>query len=186
MQNGCETLRVNAIRWSGYVYPEKLKHPPLPSGCEISGCKMSVHGIPPRVDWAMQRKEDRGARKDIRINSIRIPQEDIWCAPLSGLPQGETHGTHEHHTRTIGYPIRICCPDHWLRPPSDGVSGRPVRTSFAPCIPDLLMAKDFKALVLHVFELSIALPWIPKNSPQSRIALVIKKLSKHQNLTQFD
>ena len=27
---------------------------------------------------------------------------------------------------------------------------------------------------------------IPKNSPQSRIALVIKKLSKHQNLTQFD
>ena len=28
--------------------------------------------------------------------------------------------------------------------------------------------------------------WIPKNSPQSRISLVIKKLSKHQNLTQFD
>ena len=48
------------------------------------------------------------------------------------------------------------------------------------------MAKDFKASVLHVFELSIALPWIPKNSPQSLIALVIKKLSKHQNLTQFD
>ena len=48
------------------------------------------------------------------------------------------------------------------------------------------MAKDFKALVLHVFELSIALPRIPNNSPQSQIALVIKKLSKHQNLTQFD
>ena len=78
--------------------------------------------------------------------------------------------------RTIAYPIQICCPDHWLKwaslptsfrqpaiahilPPSDGVSGRPVRTS---------------------------LPWIPKNSPQSRIALVIKNLSKHQNLTQFD
>ena len=30
------------------------------------------------------------------------------------------------------------------------------------------------------------LPRIPKNSPQSLIALVIKKLSKHQNLTQFD
>ena len=55
-----------------------------------------------------------------------------------------------------------------------------------PCIPDLLMAKDFKASVLHVSELSIAFPWIPINSPQSRIALVIKKLSKHQNLTQFD
>ena len=48
------------------------------------------------------------------------------------------------------------------------------------------MEKDFKALVLHVSELSIALPWIPKISLQSWIALVIKKLSKHQNLTQFD
>ena len=70
---------------------------------------------------------------------------------------------------TIAFPFQICCPDHWLMwaslatahipLPSDGVSGRPVWTSFA---------------------------WIPKNSPQSRIALVIKKLSKHQNLTQFD
>ena len=48
------------------------------------------------------------------------------------------------------------------------------------------MAKDFKALVLHVYELSISLPWIPSNSPQSRIALVIKKLSQHQILTQID
>ena len=56
----------------------------------------------------------------------------------------------------------------------------------SPCIPDLLMAKDFKASVLHVSELPIALPKIPYNSPQSRIALVIKKLSKHQNLTQFN
>ena len=54
-----------------------------------------------------------------------------------------------------------------------------------PCIPDLLMEKDFKALVLHVSELSIAFPWIPNNSPQSHIALAIKKLSKHQNLTHF-
>ncbi|RVW61501.1 hypothetical protein CK203_065962 [Vitis vinifera] len=43
--------------------------------------------------------------------------------------------------------------------------------TFPPCIPDLLKAKDFKALVLHVSELSIALPWIPNNSPQSHIAL---------------
>ena len=34
-----------------------------------------------------------------------------------------------------------------------------------PCYPDLLMEKDFKASVLHVSELSIALPWISKNSP---------------------
>ena len=31
----------------------------------------------------------------------------------------------------------------------------------------------------------ILLAWIPKNSPQSHIALVIKKLSKHRNLTHF-
>ena len=47
-----------------------------------------------------------------------------------------------------------------------------------PCIPDLLMAKDFQALVLHVSDLPIALPKIPHNSPQSRIALVIKKAIK--------
>ncbi|RVX11571.1 Transposon Ty3-I Gag-Pol polyprotein [Vitis vinifera] len=53
-----------------------------------------------------------------------------------------------------------------------------VRFLFAspPCIPDLLMEKDFKASVLLVSELSIALPWIPKNSPQSRIALATKAL----------
>ena len=55
-----------------------------------------------------------------------------------------------------------------------------------PCIPDLLMAKDFKALVLHVSELSIVLPWIPKNSLQSRIALVINLLTKTPKLTQSD
>ena len=76
-----------------------------------------------------------GVRMAIQINSIRIPQEDMWHAPLSGLPQGEAHDTHEHHTQTIAYPIWICCPDgkHWLKwaslatthvpPPSDGVSG---------------------------------------------------------------
>ena len=42
-------------------------------------------------------------------------------------------------------------------------------------------AMELQSLVLHEFELSIAFPWIPNNSPQSWIALVIKKLSKHQN-----
>ncbi|RVW25074.1 Retrovirus-related Pol polyprotein from transposon RE1 [Vitis vinifera] len=45
----------------------------------------------------------------------------------------------------------------------------------SPCIPDLLMAKDFKASVLHVSELPISLPKIPYNSPQSRIALSKKQ-----------
>ena len=57
---------------------------------------------------------------------------------------------------------------------------------FAPCIRDLLMAKDFKASIFHVSELSIALPWLPKDSPQSRIALVINLLTKTPNLTQCD
>ena len=51
----------------------------------------------------------------IRSNSIRIPQEDTRHALLSGLSQGEAHGTREHHTWMIAYPIRICCMDHWLK-----------------------------------------------------------------------
>ena len=39
-----KTLRVSAIRRFGHVYSKNLKRLPLPSGCEISGCKMSAHG----------------------------------------------------------------------------------------------------------------------------------------------
>ncbi|RVW30561.1 hypothetical protein CK203_086046 [Vitis vinifera] len=53
----------------------------------------------------------------------------------------------------------------------------------SPCIPDLLMAKDFKASVLHVSELPIALPKIPYNSPQSRIAL---EFNPNTNLIEVD
>ena len=48
-------------------------------------------------------------------------------------------------------------------------------------IPDVAMAKEFKASILHVSELSIALPWIPKDSPQSWIALVIKFVTPSTN-----
>ena len=58
----------------------------------------------------------------------------------------------------------------------------PVWTSFTPCIPDLLMAMDFKASVLHVYDLSIALPWIPKNSPQSLICFGDQKAIKTPKL----
>ena len=40
-------------------------------------------------------------RHAIRLHSIRIPQEDMWRAPLSELLQGEAHDTREHHTRTM-------------------------------------------------------------------------------------
>ena len=81
-----------------------------------------------------------------------FPKRTCGALPLSGLPQGEAHGTHEHHTRTIAYPIRMCCSDHCS---VAILSGRPVRISFTPCIPDLLMAKDFKASFLHVSELQL-------------------------------
>ena len=40
------------------------------------------------------------------------PPDDTWRAPLSGLPQGEAHGTRQRHARAIACPILICCPDH--------------------------------------------------------------------------
>ncbi|RVX13100.1 hypothetical protein CK203_017907 [Vitis vinifera] len=52
----------------------------------------------------------------------------------------------------------------------------PKMTCGALPYPDSLREKhtalDFKASLLHVSELSIALPWIPKNSLQSQIALL--------------
>ena len=153
--SAADALRVSAIKRSGHACPGKLKCPPLPSGCEISGWEMSADWIPdvkcpekvesqpdripPRVEWAM-------SCVAIRSNSIRIPQEDLRHAPLSGLPQEETHGTGEHHTRTIAYPIRICCPDHWLMwaslatahvpPPScpDALSGHLLFLAFRICL----------------------------------------------------
>ena len=46
-----KTLLLSIIRRSGNVYLEKLKRPSLPFGFEISGCKMSVHGIPDLKCW---------------------------------------------------------------------------------------------------------------------------------------
>ena len=42
----------------------------------------------------------------IRSNSIRIPQENMWRAPLSGLLQGEAHGHSwtSHPDDSISYP----------------------------------------------------------------------------------
>ena len=156
-------------------YPEKVKRRPdrIPDvryPARRKGDRLRVQGVgtPPPSDT------ERTSLS--RATPSRFPKSTRGALPyLDSLR--EKHTTLVNTTlRTIAYPIRICCPDHWLMwaslatsfrqpatthipPPSDGVSGRPVRTS---------------------------LPWIPKNSPQSRIALVIKKLSKHQNLTQFD
>ena len=151
-----------------------LSHPASGAECEISGegagCEISGEsGMSPGQNSRCEIPEEgetsqggpsacarcrdpspwwHGAYIAIRSNSIRIPQEDSWRALLSELPQGEAHDTRDHHTRTIAYPILICCPDHWLKctslatsfwqpatahipPPSDGVSGCSVWTSFA-------------------------------------------------------
>ncbi|RVW67758.1 hypothetical protein CK203_065011 [Vitis vinifera] len=81
---------------------------------------------------------------------VRLPTCHNYREALGGIPQ--------HYAK-------------WLR---NHFAAKGFLFTSPPCIPDLLMAKDFKALVLHVFELSIALPWIPNNSPQSHIALVLR------------
>ena len=145
-----KTLRASVIRRSRYVYPEKLKRPPLLSGYEISGCKMSAHGIPD-----MKCREPPSYPDQLHPNSLRR----ICAAMLSG--------SREHHVLddNISYP--------------DMLSGWKTLTKVSkPCY------NPCSATLRWCVRTS--LPWIPKNSPQSRIALVIKKLSKHQNLTQFD
>ena len=187
-----DALRVNAIRGSEHAYPEKLKrlfshpdvrypapqgypdqlHPDSPGWKELcsKGDRLRVQGVGTPIPDDTERALLSGATPS------GFPKRTC-TAMLSGLPPGEAHGTREHHTPndSISYPDMLSgwktlinvsnlatsfgqpATDH-VPPPFDGVSGRPVRAS---------------------------LPWIPKNSPQSRIALVIKKLSKHQNLTQF-
>ena len=91
------------------------------------------------------------------------PRGHVARSPIR-TPSGRStrHSRSSHPDDSISYP--------------DRGSGS---LSHTPCIPDLLMVKEFKASVLHVSELSIALPWIPNNSPQSWIALVIKLLTKN-------
>ena len=169
-----KTLRVSAIRGSGHVCSGKLKRPPLPSGCEISRCEMSANGIPdvnvdgrnssPRVEWAMSQGGPSACarcRDPSGLTPSRFPKRT--CAAMLS-------STCEHHTPddSISYPDML----------SESLTtvSKPYYSPRSAALP--MVCPD--ALSGHLF------PWIPKNSPQSRIALVIKKLSKHQNLTQFD
>ena len=138
---------------SDVKYPEKVESHPnrisdvgYPSGMSAkknSGCENFRPG---------------GKKRAIRSNSIRIPQAG-------------TRRLRTSHTRTIAYPIRICCLNHC-----------PILLAFQICLWQRTSKLRFFMFLIFPF----ALPWIPKNSTQSWITLVIKKLSKHQNLTQFD
>ena len=103
------------------------------SGCENVGARNSSPG---GLSYAVQggpcaRCRDpsprwHGVRKAIWINSIRIPQEDMWRTPLS---RSTLHSWISHPDDSISYPDG----KHWLKwaclatahvpPPSDGVSG---------------------------------------------------------------
>ena len=134
-----------------------LSHPASSAGCEISG--WNVGGEEFRM-WDIWR----------RWNVTRRSSACAWCrdpskATPSGFPK-RARGACD------SFPIRRQAPD--VKHPKK-VARHPDR------IPDVAMAKEFKASILHVSELSIALPWIPKDSPQSWIALVIKFVTPSTN-----
>ena len=142
VQNGCETLRISAIRGSGYDWSGKLKRPPLPSGVR-------------RRMWNIRMECRR------RISDVIHPGGMAARSPIRTPSWRSTwHSRSSHPDDSISYPNML---SGWKRQPATAHAA--LRWCvWTPC----------------------ALPWIAKNSPQSWIALVIKKLSKHQNLTQFD
>ena len=148
------------------------------------GCKMSAHEIPDMKCRRTYPDVKCRRRQAIRINSIRIP------------PRG-----HARHAIRSNF-IRIPSEGHVMCSPIRTPSGRSTQHSWTSHPDDNISYQDMLSGWKTLTKVSkpcynpcsatlrwcvrTSLPWIPKNSPQSRIALVIKKLSKHQNLTQFD
>ena len=150
-KNGCETLRVSAIRWSEYVWPEKLK-PTFPIRRQAPDVKYpeKVERHPARIpDVGYPEKMERRKGDRPRVHGVGTHPEQLHSDSPRGYaahspiytPSGRsTRHSRTSHTRTIAYPIRICCLDHCLKctslgtsfrqpatahvpPPSDGVSG---------------------------------------------------------------
>ena len=115
----------------------EVETPPfLPSGvrCRMWNIRRRWKCLPDRIpDGRYSEKVRRRKGDRLRVQGVETPSPDDTerallsgstpsrflkrtydSALLSGLPQGEAPGTREHHTRTITYLIRICCPDHWL------------------------------------------------------------------------
>ena len=133
-----------------------LSHLASGTACEISGWNVSreefrmwdirVECRRSRIpDVRHPKKVERRKGYRLRVQGIGTPpSDDTERASLSGAtPSGfpkRTHGAlpypnsfREKHTalaiitpRTIAYPIRICCPDHWLKCTS-------LATSFRQC-----------------------------------------------------
>ncbi|KAL6313434.1 hypothetical protein AAG906_003706 [Vitis piasezkii] len=105
-------------------------------------------------------------RRSLALPSVgpgsQLPTCRIYRATSRGNPQHQTKGC-EIISQQKGDFATLC----------KIICFMAILFASSPCIPDLLMEKDFKAFVLHVSKLPIALPKIPHNSPQSRIALKI-------------
>ena len=130
-----KTLRVSAIRGSGYVWPEKLKRHPLPSSWKIIRMWKSDQRIQTCLTGVVEtssspiRMWDILRRKAIRINSIRIP------------PGGRSYVARGDRLRVqgVGTPL----PDDTERARLSGstLSGFPKRTCGALPYPDSFREK---------------------------------------------
>ena len=201
-----KTLQLSAIRGSGRVWSGKLKRPPLPSGCEIFGCKMSAHRIPDMKCWRTEFRMWNVGGRNFSPSGLSYaaqggPSTCVRCRD----PSGSTPSEFPKRTCTAmlsgstpsGFPKRTCAamlsgtcehhtPDDSISYP-DMLSGSLTNVS-KPCYVIRTACHNPYSAALRwcVRTPCLDILWIPKNSPQSRIALVIKNLLKHQNLTQFD
>ena len=133
---GCETLRVSAIRASGYVRPGKLKRPPFPFGVRICPTReVETPSSPIRhqaLDVKYPEKAERRKGDRLRVQGVGIPPPNDGAIAIRSTPFRFLKRTRdalpypdslrEKHTAlaiitpwTIAYPIRICCPDHRLK-----------------------------------------------------------------------
>ena len=92
VQNGCETLRISAIRGSGYVWSGKLKRPPLPFGVRRRMWYIRVEWRRWNIRMECRREDSRcetsgwnGGAAEFRMWYIRVEWQR---APLSGWNVG--------------------------------------------------------------------------------------------------
>ena len=89
------------------IHPEKVELRPDRMAVVIHPEKVELRpGIMAAV--IHQEKVERRKGDRPRVHGVGTHSEQLH--PDS--PKGEEPGTRDHHTRTIAYPIRICCPDH--------------------------------------------------------------------------
>ena len=145
--------------------------------------------LPPGgMSYVAHRKGDR-----LRVQGVGTPPpDDTECASLSGAtPSGfpkKTRGVFPYpdSSRRSTRHSRSSHPDDSISY-QDVLSGSLTKVH-KPCYVIRTACHNPYSAALRwcVRTPCLDILWIPKNSPQSRIALVIKKLLKHQNLTQFD